>query len=200
MVRGKSRDQAAVVLSRPQGTDGGRLVVDPACIVGAADLEQEFRVAYQAAVAEWKASGETYGGDLTSDQRVGAQVIERDRACLKWFPYQPGLGPREHVEAFRVIQIEEQRKAHDLQLAGIEVESRRVSEQIQRDSLEIAKATKATMDGLQGIATKTDDFQTTWTRWAVAIAIGALVIVAAQYLSPGLGPQIMGWVAGFFGH
>ena len=76
----------------------------------------------------------------------------------------------------------------------METASRRSAEQIQRDSLEIAKATKATMDGLRDIAAKTDTFTTTWTRWAVRIAVLALALVVAQYLFPDLGPHVGQWI------
>ena len=125
----------------------------------------------------------------------GRPVIEKDRDCPKWFPYQPGFAPREHVETFHVLQLEDQRKAHELQLAGIEAESRRASEQIQRDSLEIARATKATMDGLSRVASKTDQFTTTWTRVAVALAIASLLLIAFAYVFPDAGRHFGEFIA-----
>lgn len=176
---------------------------NPGCIVGAFDLEAEERaiaIRYVEAGKAAKEAGEP-GPSLNPDAMVGPEIIAKDRECPKWFPYQPGMSPTEHVQRFHMLQLEEQRRAHEIHLAEIEASARRASEQIQTDSLEIAKATKATMDGLAEIAgraeasdDKTDKFMRNWTRAAVAVGLIALVGFLIQYLFPGLGPEIGEWL------
>jgi hypothetical protein len=167
--------------------DGGTLFVEPGCIVAAADLS-----------AEWRGLSKA-SPDGTIEQLV-AQVLEKDRRCPKWFPYQPGRTPQWHVERFHMLQLEETRQAHEQRLAEMEADSRRTSEHIQKDSLAIAEATKATMEGLKDVATQTDRFTTRWTKVAVALAIGVLLLGVLAYLFPELGRHVGEAIDKFFGY
>jgi hypothetical protein len=169
---------------------GADLTSRPGCVVFAADLESEYEGAVKAAEAAVGPNDPYRNGIETGIRRM----LNADRQCPKWFPYQRGLSPKDHVERLHVIQLEKDRAELQVRLAEMEQESRRASEQIQADSLEIAKLTKATMDGLRDIASKTDAFTTTWTKWAIRIAVAALFVVLAQYLFPDLGRHVGEWI------
>lgn len=132
--------------------------------------------------------------EANPDKLVTTEIIARDRQCPKWFAYQPGLSPRAHVERFHVLQLEAQRREHDLRLAQLEAESRRSSEQIQRDSLDIAKATREASDAtrqaseaIRDTARQSGDFQERWTRYAMFLGALAVVLAGLSYFAPQLG-------------
>jgi hypothetical protein len=81
--------------------------------------------------------------------------------------YESGQSAEKHLERLQMIQLEEERKAHDLRLAAMERDSRQSAEKIQADSLEIAKAVKG--------------FTTKWTYAAFAVAIAILIFTALTY-------------------
>jgi hypothetical protein len=103
-------------------------------------------------------------------------VIGRDRNCPEWFPYTPDRSPKEHLEKLEMIQLEHERKEHDLELARLHLDA-------EKQSQAIAAALKATTEA-------TARFTTRWTYVAVAVAVVALVFVAANYFLPDLGRQI----------
>lgn len=98
------------------------------------------------------------------EERVRA-VVERDRHCASWYPYQPGFSPKEHREEERMMRIEEARKEHERRLTQMEVESHASAKKIQEDSLEIARAVKS--------------FTTRWTIAAFIVAIAVLMVAIA---------------------
>ena len=141
------------------------------CFKGAADIQGQV---IQATVGH---------GD--AEERI-REVIDRDRKCGGWFRYRSGFSPKEHAEQERDAMIEEARKAHDLQLAQMEADSRASAERIQQDSLEIAKAIRASSEAvarsseaIDSTTKRSDAFQTRATRWAIRIAVVALVLAAA---------------------
>lgn len=69
----------------------------------------------------------------------------------------------------RMMQLEAERRAHELRLTQMEVDSHASAERIQGDSLEIAKAVKG--------------FTTKWTyaAFGVALAVLLVAIVAAVF-------------------
>lgn len=89
-------------------------------------------------------------------------VLNFDRHCEEWYPYTPGLSPKEHLEQRLLIDLEHARREHDLRLSEMEREGRRSSEQIQADSLAIARAVKG--------------FTTRWTYAAFGVALAVLVV------------------------
>lgn len=38
------------------------------------------------------------------------QVLETNRQCKLWFPYTPGMSPKEHLEEFKILEMERDRK------------------------------------------------------------------------------------------
>lgn len=103
--------------------------------------------------------------DGTQDDLRGcvASFLSFDRNCPSWYPYLPGLSPKEHWERLDMMALEQARRDHDLKLAQLGAASRASQERIEADSLEIAKATKS--------------FTTVWTFVAVGLA-GILVAIA----------------------
>jgi hypothetical protein len=145
-----------------------------ACIRQIANLESEFKEAFKSdPQPQPDSTGQLVGG---TDRRAFREVIRRDRQCPGWFPYQPGLTPREHVERLHVLELERDRAALQERLAAMERDSRQSSEKIQADSLEIAKAVET--------------FTTRWTYAAFILAAIGVFLVAAAYLFPDLGVEI----------
>lgn len=103
-------------------------------------------------------------------------VLNLDRHCSRWYLYTPGLNPKEHRDEMVMMQLENDRRKHDLELAKLHVGA-------EQQSQAIAAALKATTEA-------TARFTTKWTYVAVAIAVLALVFVAANYFLPDLGRQI----------
>jgi hypothetical protein len=172
-----------------RGPDGNQMYLWPGCVVGAFDLQAEAFALQERVGAKYAAAKEAGEPQPTDDaiELVTTEIIDRDRQCAKWFPYQPGLGPREHVERFHVLQLEQQRQAHELRVAEIEAGARQSSEKIQADSLEIAKA-------LHKATEATGRFTTKWTYIAVSFAVVGVVLVGLTYLFPELGRHIGEWI------
>lgn len=103
-----------------------------------------------------------------------------------------------------MLQLEAQRQAHELRVAEIEAAARKSSEKIQADSLEIAKATQATMAGLRDVAeqtkaihetsredsTRVDQFMKRWTAVAVLVGVVGLIVVVFTYFFPDFGREV----------
>ena len=126
------------------------------CFRQAAPLLQEIR----------DATVEPNGRRIQTEEVI-VSVLRRDRNCSKWCLYESGQSAEKHLERLQMIQLEEERKAHDLRLAAMERDSRQSAEKIQADSLEIAKAVKG--------------FTTKWTYAAFAVAIAILIFTALTY-------------------
>lgn len=59
---------------------------------------------------------------LRALQKAATAVIKRDRRCKLWFPYTPGIGPREHFEEFKTLELEEDRRRWEADQARIRQE------------------------------------------------------------------------------
>lgn len=159
----------------------------PECFVGATNLYREV-----AGDRDRVALRQTPVAQLHAEIKA---VVEKERDGEHWLPWRPHFAPAWHVERRDMLQLEQSRRDHDLRLKQMEVDARRSSEQIQRDSLEIGKTTQATMEGLREIAAraeasdkKTDDFMRNWTKTAALVGTIALLGFALQYMFPALGP------------
>lgn len=157
----------------PRGQDGKQTYVEPGCIVGAASLETEYRAATKAAP-----QGTTF-------EVIGKQVTYLDRKCPQWFPFQPGLSPKEHVERYHVLQLERERYDLQMRLAQMEGEAN-------AQSVKIAEA-------LRDTASRTEKFTTRWTYAAFVIALLGVLLIAATYLFPDFGRGAGEWILGQFG-
>jgi len=129
----------------------------------------------------------------TTEEAV-LSVLGRPRNCSDWYRYQPGFSPKEHLEDARMMRIEEMRRAHDLQLAQMQADARASSERIQANSLEIAKAIKASSEAvadsnasIERITEAQSAFNTGWTYRTYALALAVLVLTAAAVIFAALG-------------
>lgn len=148
----------------------------PACFRNAADLAQEFK----------QALGVKAGADYTEQELAPAAVrdiLTQDRRCAEWYPYTPGFSAKEHLEQLQMMQLEEDRRGHDLALARLRTDS-------DERALKIAES-------LHSVTVETGKFTTMWTRWAFGVAVAGVVLallavalVAATYFFPDLGRHI----------
>lgn len=76
----------------------GPVGVNPACFRRAFDMLG----ALQALVQAGKGS---HGGAL--------ELISEDRRCQEWYPYTPGLSPKEHFEEKRRLELEQERQGFE---------------------------------------------------------------------------------------
>jgi hypothetical protein len=104
--------------------------------------------------------------------------------CDGWTPWTPGFSPKDHAEALRVLQIEQERRDHDLRLAEL-------THRVQEDSLKIARATERT-------AKLSHDFT---RRWTLVFAVFAILTFVMQAFYPdGIGiPETISWIRGICG-
>lgn len=163
---------------------GGSINTAPACLRHAANLEEEHQ-------RNW--ATRKVAGDNSPDAEFAAvrAVIGADRHCSEWYPYTAGFSPKEHWEEWRMVQLEEERRANDLALAQLRAESESRSRDIASTLLEVTR--------------ETGNFTTVWTHWAVGLAaagvalalLGVLLLIAA-YVFPDLGRHVgqgLGWFA-----
>src|SRR5712691_1549915 len=148
---------------------------EPACIRGAANLAQEQGDTYNALLAGRPATDKE--GNLTiPDGDALRGVIYLDRECSEWYPYTPGFSPKEHVEELQMMQLEDDRRKHEIALA-----------QVQSMSEERAASIA---ESLHQVTVETARFTTRWTYIAVGLAAAALLVVLSNYLFPDAGPAI----------
>lgn len=118
----------------------------PACCVGAFPILDEIK-AIEPETLNWRHKSinelTEEERDTYKDDRFDSTTPERNEAakavfnklrpeCHKWFPYTPGLSPREHLQEFQMQQLENDRRAFEERLdnsnkqflAGLEHERR----------------------------------------------------------------------------
>jgi len=159
----------------------------PYCICQAHDLSAEYLGLPQTRMGA--ATGSPVAGH--GPARTLEEILDGNRQCLRWFSYRPGFSPKEHLEVERMEELEQRRRDHELRLAAMEQEARRSAEQIQADSLEIAKQIKAATEANKATAEATGKFTSRWTYVAVGIATLAVLLAgvgafftAMTYLRP----------------
>jgi hypothetical protein len=160
----------------------------PWCFVRAADLPREFDDEIEMPTLP------VPPGAL--DHLALLMVTTKDRACAEWWPNRDPLTPADHLRDRGMMRLEEARASREERLAEMERQAAADSAKIQADSIEIARTNQATMDGLRGIAAKTDQFQSRWTKVAVGLALLTLAIVIVGYFLPHLGADIAGYFLG----
>jgi len=50
------------------------------------------------------------------EEAAAATAFQRERGCLKWYPYREGLSPQGHLEEQRAYEFEERREAFELKM------------------------------------------------------------------------------------
>jgi len=92
------------------------------------------------------------------------EAINADRKCEAWFPYMPGLSPKEHYEEFNLQRLEADRRDFDLRLSEM-------NRKAQEDSLRVAEASKAVVSDLKDIALANDRFTRRVTALVILLAV-----------------------------
>jgi hypothetical protein len=85
--------------------------VEPACVSGT------FRTSHN---NEWRVANR----DGVSFETFLHSILDADRHCPEWYPYIPGLSPKEHREELGMMQLEKERKEFQL-LSQIERDANR---------------------------------------------------------------------------
>ena len=96
------------------------------------------------------------------DKGLVEQILA-DQKCDGWYPYMPGLSPREHYEEYQMQRLENDRRAFETRLAEI-------SQKAEESSLTIAKDSQAIVSDLKAIAEKNDKFSRRVTFWIILLA------------------------------
>ena len=121
---------------------GIRADTEPMCFLGKINLEEVLQTKGTAKLVE---------------------AIMADRKCDGWYPYMPGLSPREHYEEYQMQRLESDRRAFETRLAEI-------SQKAEESSLTIAKDSQAIVSDLKAIAEKNDKFSRRVTFWIIVLA------------------------------
>jgi hypothetical protein len=158
----------AIIPHVPRQTD--TVDTKPGCLVWAADHETEY-------------STRVAGGEQR--EAICKDILTRSRECSSWFGYQRGVSPKEHLDWYRMLTLEQ------LQLE-VQKNSLAISENLKG----IAEQTKTIQAEAKALTGRSDDFQRTWTRVAVALAIAALAIAAMSYFAPDFGRQFVSNLTG----
>ena len=154
----------------------------PVCIIRRAQLELDYEIIARDAEMELP---DAPLGDIIG-QRAAA-MLHLDRRCPRWFEYEPGFSPQQHVEREHMLQLERDRARLQIQLARLERQAAADSKKIQEDSLRIATA-------LHETAQNTDHFTTRWTKAAFTLAAIGVALVAMAYTFPDAGRQLGDWL------
>lgn len=68
-----------------------------------------------------------------------SEAITADRKCDSWYPYMPGLSPKEHYEEYQRQRLEQDRREFERRLSDMGLEAQRNNAQIVSDLREIAR-------------------------------------------------------------
>lgn len=136
-------------------------------------------------------SADYIGTDVQERYWAAIRVFTKDRKCPEWTKYRPGLSPKEHLQRNEMLQIEEQRKAHDLKLAELDQRSQESLRAIMEAQREIAEATRQVATDHRSLFAKSDRHATWYQRAFLILALIALVLAFA----PLAYPNGVGWLA-----
>jgi hypothetical protein len=97
----------------------------PTCFRFVADLPSEFQAALDGLRAKPGHVIADDEGDTVEDLRgCVASFLTFDRHCSHWYPYVPGLSPKEPLEQLHMIQLERERQQFQERMARMEADSR----------------------------------------------------------------------------
>ena len=103
-----------------------------------------------------------------------ATIIQRDRRCPKWMAYEPGESPKEHLTRFKEGQLE-----------TLRAESIKALTDIQRATSSDIETSMQLQKEIRDLEMRQDDF----SKWALRIAIAAIIIAAV-----GVAFTVMGYI------
>jgi hypothetical protein len=184
------RDTGRLYTATP---DGRRSRTTLGCIKNAANLVQERGEKLTIRLAGRPIADAEGIVDVAAEYGALRDVLTTDRQCSKWYPYTQGFSPKEHVEELRMMQLEEDRRKHDLSLAQLQSQS-------DERAVSIAESLHQVTVSLKDVTVETGRFTTKWTYIAFAVAALAVIGVYLTYLFPALGPAIGHWINPAWAH
>jgi hypothetical protein len=125
--------------------------------------------------------------DVAAEYEALRDVLNTDRQCSEWYPYTQGFSPKEHVEQLQMMQLEEDRRQHDLALAQLQGKA-------DERAVTIAESLHNVTVTLKDVTIATGKFTTKWTYIAFVVAVLAVIGVYLTYLFPALGPSLGHWL------
>jgi hypothetical protein len=116
--------------------------------------------------------------------------INADRHCGSWWPYMPGLSPKEHYEVYQMQRLEQDRREFEGKLSDMALQAQQAATviaannatiqeknvEIAEKNVEIAEASKQLVGELKDIA-KQSDRSSKRIAWLVILLAIAQVIV-----------------------
>lgn len=132
------------------------------CFVHAADLGAPLRHMNALTAENWP-----------ERLRIGQEIINRDRQCPAWYPYDPGCSPREHPEELQRQRLEDDRRTFEMKLFDL-------GQKAQENSLKVAEDSKAIVNDLKEIARANDKFSRRVTFLVVLLAVVQVVVPCSR--------------------
>lgn len=111
------------------------------------------------------------------------EEINADRQCESWYPYIPGLSPKDHYEEYQMQHLELERREfearlHDMSLraqeAGALIAEKNAT--VQQKNVEIAEASRQLVSELKDIAKHNDRFSKRMTWLVIGLALIQIIV------------------------
>lgn len=150
--------------------------VEIVCFVHAADLNAPLREIGPIQDQNWP-----------ERVRIAREIIDFDRRCPAWYPYDPGFSPREHYEKYRMQRLEHDRREFEMRLFEM-------GQDAQRMGIKVAEDSKAIVSDLKEIARSNDDFVRSSERSTRRITILVVLLAVAQTVGTLLTLPSVPWV------
>lgn len=85
------------------------------CFIRAQDIDAEIKKAFTALCPPHAATSSYFDSNISGDvyARASLQIFRVNRSCEQWYPYTPGFSPKEHLEEFKMLRLEELRKQYE---------------------------------------------------------------------------------------
>jgi hypothetical protein len=156
--------------------------VEVVCFVQAADLNEPLREI-----------GPVQEGNWPERVRIAKEIINFDRHCPAWYPYDPGFSPREHYEVYQMQRLESDRRAFETRLFEM-------GQKAQENSLKVAEDSRRIVHDLKEIARSNDDFVRSNERSTKRVTILVIVLAVIQTIGTVLALTGIGWMPRLWHH
>lgn len=97
----------------------------------------------QVAQLESEATTLSSSGQGLTTYQARVEIISKDRNCKDWYPYTPGIEPKEHLNKLEMERLEQQRKEFELKLEEsrkkFDLELFAISQRVQENSRLVAE-------------------------------------------------------------
>lgn len=115
---------------------------------------------------------------IQSTQNAAAmEVAIKDRQCVKWTKYRPGLSPKDHWDEQFMRELEQMRRANDLKIAELDQRSQESMRAVMADQVKITETIK-------DIAEQSSRESSFYQRAFIVLAIIALLLALAPLAYP----------------